>query len=672
MTSFFYARLALTNMKKNRKTYVPYLLTCIGTVMMFFIILSLAHNSAMDTMGGGTTMKLILLLGTIIVGFFAVLFLFYTNSFLVKRRKKEFGLYYILGMEKRHISRMMFWETFYTALISLAFGMTAGIVLSKLVFLALLKLLKMQAVIGVEIVPVAVEATAAWFGIIFLLTLLNSIRLVYTVRPVELLKGGRMGEKVPRTRWLMAIIGVLTLAAGYVMAVKANDPMIGIMHFFVAALLVIIGTFCLFTAGSIAFLKLLKKNKKYYYSTNHFISVSGMIYRMKQNAASLANICVMSTGVLLLISSTTCLYIGQEDALYARYPQEFVLDTWVEAEDAVTDEKYERMLRESGEAVKDYLEEEQISVKNVRNYLTLEVVVSEQDGKMVFGRGNADVTSIRAIQCMALDDYNRENGAVETLEDGEAFLFTERGTYEQDTFTVGDREWKLKKPKSEMTFQDGSWQMYTTPVYVLVVKDFGEMRELRRMDLDAYGEELASNIRNQYGFDVDMEKKDILKLKDALEKYLLSENSSYSLECRSEERADFYGLYGGLFFLGIFLGLLFIMATVLIIYYKQISEGYEDKERFAIMQKIGMDKEEIRKSIKSQVLTVFFMPLLAAGIHSCFAFHIMKVILTGGFGLINIKLFVVCALTTFLIFGIFYVAVYLITAKEYYKIVSEV
>jgi len=228
MTSFFYARLALTNMKKNRKTYVPYLLTCIGTVMMFFIILSLAQNSAMDTIGGGTTMKLILLLGTIIVGFFAVLFLFYTNSFLVKRRKKEFGLYYILGMEKRHISRMMFWETLYTALISLVFGMTAGVLLSKLVFLALLKLLKMRAVIGVEIVPAAVEATVTWFGIIFLLTLLNSIRLVYMVRPVELLKGGQMGEKLPRTRWFMAIVGVLTLAAGYVMAIKGNDPMIGI------------------------------------------------------------------------------------------------------------------------------------------------------------------------------------------------------------------------------------------------------------------------------------------------------------------------------------------------------------------------------------------------------------------------------------------------------------
>lgn len=676
MTGGFYGKLALTNMKKNRKTYVPYLLTCIGTVMMFYIILSLGVNSALDAMGGGATMKLVLLLGAIIVGFFAVLFLFYTNSFLVKRRKKEFGLYYILGMEKRHIGRMMFWETLYTALISLVLGIGLGILFSKLVFLALLKLMNLQAVIGVEVSAFAVSVTAELFGFIFLMTLLNSIRLVYTVRPVELLKGGQMGEKMPRTRWIMAIVGVVTLAAGYIMAVRANDPMIGILHFFWAAILVIIGTFCLFTAGSIAFLKLLKKNKKYYYKTDHFISVSGMIYRMKQNAASLANICVMSTGVLLLISSTTCLYIGQEDALYSRYPREFIISANADA-GSRSNEEYEMLLRESRDVVQEYLETKKITPRNERAYLSLEMTAVETEGGLTFFRkGASDIESYRVVECMLLSDYNRENQSEETLADGEVLLFTEEGNRTGDTFAIDGRTWKLKKAAVPMTFRDGFWQMYTTPVYILVVKDFADMQKLCAMETEAYGEIMASKMELIYTFDVDMRQEDILRLDTALEAYLNGEaerTSEYAfhIQCRSVQRTKFYGMYGGLFFLGIFLGLLFVMATVLIIYYKQISEGYEDKERFVVMQKIGMDREEIRRSIQSQVLTVFFLPLFAAGVHGCFAFHIMEVILTGGFGLTNIRLFVVCALATFVVFSLFYAAVYLITAKEYYKIVSE-
>ena len=316
MKRFFYAKIALTNLKKNRQTCFPYLLTCIATIMMFYIMSSLSTNSALNKMRGGATMKIVLIFGSVIVGIFAVLFLFYTNSFLVKRRKKEFGLYYILGMEKRHISRVILWETIYTAILSLLFGIACGILFSKLVFLGLLKILKMEVVIGVEVSAFTLAETIGLFTGIFLLIFFNSVRLIYMVRPAELLKGGQIGEKMPKTKWPLAVLGIVTLAGGYILALKADNVMTGLNTFFVAVLLVIVGTFSLFTAGSIAFLKLLQKNKRYYYKTNHFISVSGMIYRMKQNAASLSLICIMSTGVLLLISSTTSLYVGQEHSLY--------------------------------------------------------------------------------------------------------------------------------------------------------------------------------------------------------------------------------------------------------------------------------------------------------------------------------------------------------------------
>lgn len=325
MKRFFYAKIALTNLKKNRQTCFPYLLTCIATIMMFYIMSSLSTNSVLNKMRGGATMGIVLMFGTVVVGIFAVLFLFYTNSFLVKRRKKEFGLYYILGMEKRHISRVMLWETLYTAMLSLLLGIACGILFSKLVFLGLLKILKMNVVIGVEISAFTLAETVGLFAVIFLLIFFNSVRLIYMVRPAELLKGGQIGEKMPKTRWILALLGVVTLAGGYILALKADNVLTGLNTFFVAVLLVIVGTFALFTAGSIAFLKMLQRNKRYYYKTNHFISISGMIYRMKQNAASLSLICIMSTGVLLLISSTTSLYVGQEHSLYLRYPKEFKL-----------------------------------------------------------------------------------------------------------------------------------------------------------------------------------------------------------------------------------------------------------------------------------------------------------------------------------------------------------
>ena len=678
MKRFFYVKIALTNLKKNRQTCFPYLLTCIATIMMFYIMSSLSTNSALNKMRGGETMKIVLIFGSVIVGIFAVLFLFYTNSFLVKRRKKEFGLYYILGMEKRHISRVMLWETIYTAILSLLFGIACGILFSKLVFLGLLKILKMEVVIGVEVSAFTLAETIGLFTVIFLLIFFNSVRLIYMVRPAELLKGGQIGEKMPKTRWILALLGVVTLAGGYILALKADNVLTGLNTFFVAVLLVIIGTFALFTAGSIAFLKMLQRNKRYYYKTNHFISISGMIYRMKQNAASLSLICIMSTGVLLLISSTTSLYVGQEHSLYLRYPKEFKLS--LSLGEVPDDSKtFEKELKEIGTYAEDYLKDNKIATQNAAGQTVIEAAALQKDGNVQItssrNGSSEDFSDLCMVQAITLEDYNREAKKDETLEDREALVFFEDSPIQQETFSINDMHWKVRQLSADSTMEDSGLKFYVTPVYRIVVKDFAQLQEIWKINKEDYGDH-ASQVKYEYSFDVDLSEEKIQKLEKSLNAYLGEQKNAphaffYGIETRTEGRAEFYSLYGGLFFLGIFLGLLFVMATVLIIYYKQISEGYEDKERFAILKKIGMERGEINASIRSQVLMVFFLPLAAAGIHSCFAFHLVKEILVGGFGLQDVGLLVICAVLTFLAFAVFYVIVYLITAREYYKIVSE-
>ena len=342
MTKFFYARLAATNIRKNAQTYVPYILTGIGTVMMFYIICTLSQNSGFNDMPGGVTVAWFMLMGCVVVGLFAAIFLFYTNSFLIKRRKKEFGLYNILGMEKRHISRVMFYEALYVAFISLAAGLLAGMLLSKLFFLLILKIIRVDVSFQFELSMSAVWTTLKLFGAIFLLTFLNNLRQVRLVNPIELLKGGQVGEKEPKTKWVLALLGVLFLGSGYAMAISISNPVAIVLWFFVAVILVILGTYCLFTAGSIAVLKLLRRSKSYYYKPKHFIAVSGMMYRMKQNAAGLASICILSTVVLVLISTTISMYIGAEDMIARRYPREMTVVV-AEQEEAEREEVFQQI-----------------------------------------------------------------------------------------------------------------------------------------------------------------------------------------------------------------------------------------------------------------------------------------------------------------------------------------
>jgi putative ABC transport system permease protein len=657
MSKMFYQKLAVTNIKKNGKTYFPYILTCICTIAMFYIMHFISVNDGLNNMSGGRELKIILNLGTYVIGFFSVIFLFYTNSFLIKRRKKELGLYNILGMEKKHIAKVLTWETIFVALISMALGLFLGIAVSKLMFLVLLKILHFKVPMGFFISNKSLIKTAALFGLIFVLTLMNNLRQIHLAKPVELLKGGQVGEKEPKTKWILTLIGVLSLGAGYYIALTTESPLAALNMFFMAVILVMIGTWALFTAGSIALLKMLRKNKKFYYKTNHFINVSGMIYRMKQNAIGLANICILSTTVLVMVSTTVSLYIGMEDVLRTRYPRDISIST-----KNVSKEKVEMI----NNLIKEQADKDNIAMKNIVKYRSLSLAVI-QDKNYFTDKGNdLDANNLGFLELIPLSEYNDiENKAI-SLKENEVLLFTYRGEIAEDSINILGNEFKIKERINSMTV-DGIASAVVANGYFIMVPDEKTIEKIYGSSTKANGK--MGDLDYYFAFDTD----DNAEKEIALTNEINSKIKQLSIDGRCEgleaSRETFFSLYGGLFFLGIFLGALFIMATVLIIYYKQISEGYDDKERFEIMQKVGMSNEEIKKSIGSQVLMVFFLPLVTAIIHIAFAFKVITKLLAV-LNLTNIKLFVLCTAGTIFVFATLYAIVYVLTSKAYYRIVS--
>ena len=657
MSKMFYAKLAVINIKKNGKTYFPYILTCIGTIIMFYILHFISVNDGLDNMSGGDALKILLNLGTYVIGFFSIIFLFYTNSFLIKRRKKELGLYNILGMEKKHIAKVLFWETLFVSIISMVVGLIGGILLSKLMFLVLLKILNFKVPMGFFISTQSLIVTAILFGIIFVLSLINNLRQIHLAKPIELLKGGATGEKEPKTKWILTLFGVICLTAGYYIALTTESPIAAMNLFFLAVLLVIIGTYSLFTVGSIALLKILRNNKKFYYKTNNFINVSGMIYRMKQNAVGLANICILSTAVLVMLSTTVSLYIGMDDLLRTRYPRNIAINA-----KNVSDETSQIL----DSIITEEVNKLDIPINNIVRYRSMSLLVAQD--KNSFSVANSESVStvdISAINLMPLSEYNRIENQSATLNKDEVLLFSFRGEVTGDSINISGNEFKIKERINNLT-TDGMDSAMMVNSYYVVVPDEETIQKIISSD------ESNSEIKDldyYYAFDTDSDAKSEITLTNTLNSKLQEASINGSAESVEESRESFFSLYGGLFFLGIFLGALFIMATVLIIYYKQISEGYDDKNRFEIMQKVGMSKAEVKKSIRSQVLMVFFLPLATAVIHIAFAFKVITKLLAL-LNLTNVSLFAICTVGTILVFAIFYAIVYYLTARIYYKIVS--
>ncbi len=662
-----YIKLAWTGMMKNKKMYIPYALTCIGMVMMFYIISFLSYNQTVGEIPGGTTMQMILVLGSGVIGVFSVIFLFYTNSFLMRRRKKEFGLYNILGMGKWNLGRILIWECLIIAGLSFVLGIGSGILFSKLGELLMIRILKGETNFSFHISWKSIQNTLLLFGSIFLILLLNSLRQIHLSNPIELLKSEEVGEKPPKANWILAVLGIVFLAWGYYLAVAIDDPATALFLFFGAAILVIIATYFLFIAGSVVFCRILQKRKTYYYKTNHFISVSSMMYRMKRNGAGLASICILSTMVLVILSSTACLYLGTEASLRTRYPRDIVVDTYSLEENNVS--KMHTMIHE---IQKEYGQEE----SNVLNYQYVSMPGFQNGDQIILDSDRIknlfiSYQDVRQIFIVPLSEYNRLMQTEEELNSDEVLLYCTKSDYKMERIQLEDiGPWKVKKQVADFV-DNGTDAMQITSSIFLFVDDLQVIEEKLKEN-----ENINYQEHDYYGFDLSCDDTIQSQIKNRIEEEIIHFQTEVegfpkiAVEGIALERSSFYALYGGLFFLGVLLGIVFIVGAVLIMYYKQVTEGYEDQERFRILQKVGMTKKEIQKSINSQVLTVFFLPLLVSGVHICFAFPLIQKMLVL-FSLTDLKLLIGITVMCYLIFGIFYVIVYIITSRSYFRIVSE-
>ena len=677
MKKALYARLAWTGMVKNKRLYLPYLLSCGGMVLMFYILMGLSGSPVLENMAGGGSSAMILRLGTVVIAVFALLFLFYTHAFLVRRREREFGLYNILGMGKGNIARVLLWETAITYGMTTAAGLLLGVALYKLAELGMVRLLRVQVTYTLSVSVSSLLATAALFAIIHVLILLDGLRRLRGVNAIALLRSENVGEKPPRAKWVLTAAGAVLLAGAYALAVSIREPLAALLWFFTAVIMVILATYMLFISGSVTLCRSLQRNKRYYYQPQHFVSVSSMAYRMKRNGAGLASVCILATMVLVMISSTTCLYFGQEKAVDSRYPHDLAVTVY--GGEHLLDEAEVAGLREGVEST---IFNFGGKVSNVAEYREVSISGLLDGGDIRIDSMGASVTdSTHAIQIhfLPLEDYNAATGQSLTLGDGQVYVAALRTTFDSDTLSI-DGGMVRHVMKREIPMLGGPAVADITPSLMVVVPDFERfVPELQNYLEDKYG--WYPGAYWNYGFDTDLsenQQADIdgvtPNLESALNRYLSGVSSDWSVgvsvESKAGNRADFYGTYGGLFFLGIMLSIVFIFAAAAIIYYKQLSEGYEDQSRFDIMQKVGMTKDDIRRSINSQLLTVFSLPLVMAGLHLCFAFpFIHKLLLL--FNLDDRGLLVGTTAVSFLVFAVLYAVVYKLTGNAYYHIVAD-
>lgn len=665
MNKGMYTKLAITNIKNNRQFYFPYLLTGIITVAMFYIMCALESNPGIQSMPGAKDLGLILRLGIGVIGIFAVIFLFYTNSFIIKRRKKELGIYNILGMEKRHIAKILSKEAFFTAIIAIGGGLVTGVLFHKLACMLLYRMIGFNGGITFSFSKKGVMITAILFAIVYLLTYIYDLFQVQLANPIELLQSGNKGEREPKTKAIMAVLGVLCLGAGYFIAITTKNPIKALTLFFVAVILVIIGTYLLFTAGSIALLKILRRNKGYYYQTKHFTSVSGMIYRMKQNAVGLANICILSTMVLVAVSTTVSLYVGIEDIMKERYPNEINIsayyDTGAPAEDSIAP-IVEKSVKESGR-----------KIRHEEDYLELYFAAIKDQGQYSLDKEKVKTAGDRVSGFVVLtreDCKKKYNEEIPELAENEVALLTIKKT-DMDTLVLENRSYHVKEIKQFQNTEDfENIADIMDEYYYVIVNDVQDMERLWQLQKDIY-QENSSSISRQVRLDIDGDSEQKKECFENIKTALGPEQAKARIliDSRQSSLDEFYQIYGGFLFLGLFLGILFLMITVLIIFYKQISEGYDDKERFSIMEKVGMSNDEVKATIRSQVRTVFFLPILMAAIHVGMAFPMIKRLLSL-FGLSNTALFAGCMAGTILVFALIYLLVFLKTSKTYYKIVG--
>ena len=627
------------------------------------MVSSLSMNPNMIEIVGGDIMQQILSLGIYVITVFAVIFLFYTNSFLIKRRKREFGLFNILGMEKKHLSIVIALESIIVFLVSMVLGIGIGILLDKAFYLLIAKMLNASIALGFYISYQSIVNSIILFFIIFLLMYVFSLIQINLSNPIELLHGDQHGEKEPKTKWLLAIIGLICLGTGYYMSVSIQDPVTAFVFFMVAVILVVIGTYMLFTAGSIVILKLLRKNKRYYYKTNHFISVSNMIYRMKQNAVGLGNICILSTMVLVMLSTTISLWVGMNDIIETRFPRDITVSiNSVDSNQALyTIDDMNNAIEQAGIQTDDEL-----------IYRTLSVSAINKGNTYTFGNENAslqDISNVVVLYFITLDDYNRTEGTNVNLAPDEVLVFPSGKQFDHKTIDIASNTFKVKGILDSIK-ADSNYSANLQNSMFVVVDSMDTLFMIDDLQKQTYGDN-ASYIHTSYDFNLSKsEEMSVKEATDALIANYPGDTTYMMVDTQEGNYEDLLSLYASFLFIGIFLSFLFIMATVLIMYYKQITEGYEDKKRFEIMQKVGLDKREVKKTINSQVLTVFFLPLVVAAIHIVFAFPMIEKMLRLLY-LDNTNLYIMTTVICFGVFALVYVLIYFLTSKVYYGIVRN-
>lgn len=673
-----YPKLAWQGIRKNAETYLPYLLMGILMVGVSYIMNYLTRPALMGALSMGGTTLMVLQMGKIVISVFSVIFLYYCNSFLIRRRMKEFGLYNILGMGKGNIARVMLWETLLTALLVFAGGLLLGLSLSRLVEMALINLLHADYTVPMELFyPDGVTWVLLLFGGIYVLILLANLLRMRLSNPVALLKSENTGEKPPKANWFFGLIGLLILLSAYYVAAVSQSPLEALIFFFIAVLMVIVATYLLLVSGSVTLCRMLRRNKRYYYQTRHFISVSAMAYRMKRNGAGMATICILCTMVLVILTSTVCLYGGTDSMVDAICPQDINLTIGLEARDG--EENWKRLDAMQQMAL-DVTEEMGLTPENITSQRALVATGKVQNGDYgIITDADSLKANVLELTVYPLSVYEQATGETVTLADRELLYasFKTNEAFSSMSF-YGSAPYRMIRAEKELPKRLLSAD-YRSAWGCLVV--FTNDAEAFRSEITALVGEKSGEamMMDRLALHFDLDSEADTDTQEKLVKALRSEAmkstgkdfygmSSLSVDTRALCRRDYLSLFGGLFFLGMVLGPLFSIAAVLIMYYKQICEGYEDAERFAVMRKVGLTDAEIRRSVNSQVLTVFFAPLLMAGLHMLFAMPMIRLILWA-FGLHNDSLFYGIGIGCYVVFAVIYALMYLLTSRRYYRIV---
>ncbi len=639
----FYHKLATTNIHQNRKFYYPYIFSAIFTSCLFYIVRSLYYS---ESLAQRPTLSTFMSMGTYVIMIFATIFLLYGNSFVIKNRKKEISLYNILGMEKRHVMVMMLLETMIVAAVSIISGVILGVLLGQLMDLLITNLIHASIQFELTVSLKGIIETALLYLAIFLVSMTINVLSVQLTKPIELLKGGNVGEKEPKTKLITTIIGLVALGAGYYIALTITDPVLAIALFFVAVILVMIGTYCLFTAGSITLLKLLRKNKRYYYQTRHFTAISGLLYRMKQNAIGLANICILCTCVLVTFSSTYCMYIGIQESVDGQCPADQIMVGYTV--------EVENNFEEIATA--------QLQDLDYHDYFAfdlLDTVGIYHDGHVVLETtSNDSFNDTININALSQDTFNQGFKNNVELKSNQVVLYTSFDYQEGDIWIDGV-DYQVMGTFADPRIMVGN---YYAPRQMAIIFANDQIENVPAL----------TELIPGYAIGFDSEDPKLEATVATIENEFFNREGSRSVTFlnRDAQLQDSYEVLGSLLFIGIFMSVMFLMAAILIIYNKQLSEGYEDQNKFEILQNVGMSQKEVKQAIRSQVLVFFFLPLIVAIIHLAFAFplilRVLKMVLLG-----NVQTYFTVTIISVAVLAAIYCLVYLFTARIYYQIVKK-